>query len=253
METGEPVTRELIRLADEMAAATNKASRELRRAAFIAALDRLLIEVEYKGFQLGFHAAPPTQAAEESDEMQELRESGAGGAILAMQQQMEQHARNVGKTGNTSNNPAEPVIIVGGSTGCGKSAVMEIIYKALRDAGLHPYSDDLAHERRMVDEQPPPAAKVWRLIEKNVTHPTQAPDEQIAQPVRPPGKSWLQPPVTAVAMSNGQIARAPDERAEKESYLQWAVDNLPGATVTEFAAGSLAWRARAALAAKGPK
>jgi len=51
---------------------------------------------------------------------------------------------------------------------------MELIYKALRDAGLHPYSDDLAHERRMVDEPPPPPAKVWKLREA-VAAPVQKP------------------------------------------------------------------------------
>lgn len=60
---------------------------------------------------------------------------------------------------------AMPEIIVSGPVACGKSYVMELIYKALRDAGLHPYSDELAHERRMVDEQPLPPAKVWKLRE----------------------------------------------------------------------------------------
>lgn len=59
----------------------------------------------------------------------------------------------------------EPTITVSGPVACGKSYVMELIYKALRDAGLHPYSDELAHERRMVDEQPLPPAKVWKLRE----------------------------------------------------------------------------------------
>lgn len=59
----------------------------------------------------------------------------------------------------------EPTITVSGPVACGKSFVMELIYKALRDAGLHPYSDDLAHERRMVDGQPPPPTKVWKLRE----------------------------------------------------------------------------------------
>ncbi len=54
---------------------------------------------------------------------------------------------------------------------------MELIYKALRDAGLHPYSDELAHERRMVDEQPLPPAKVWKLRE-SIAAPQ--PDEAVA-------------------------------------------------------------------------
>lgn len=72
---------------------------------------------------------------------------------------------------------AMPEIIVSGPVACGKSYVMELIYKALRDAGLHPYSDELAHERRMVDEQPLPPAKVWKLRE-SIAAPQ--PDEAVA-------------------------------------------------------------------------
>lgn len=68
----------------------------------------------------------------------------------------------------------EPTITVSGPVACGKSYVMELIYKALRNAGLHPYSDELAHERRMVEEQPQPAAKVWRLRESVYAAPPQA-------------------------------------------------------------------------------
>ena len=69
---------------------------------------------------------------------------------------------------------AMPEIIVSGPVACGKSYVMELIYKALRDAGLHPYSDELAHERRMVDEQPLPPAKVWKLRESIAAPPQDA-------------------------------------------------------------------------------
>lgn len=70
-----------------------------------------------------------------------------------------------------------PTITVSGPVGCGKSAVMEIIYRALRDAGLHPFSDQLAHERRMVDEQPRPRETAWELVESTRSallrfHPT---------------------------------------------------------------------------------
>lgn len=64
--------------------------------------------------------------------------------------------------------PQDACVTVSGPTGCGKSFVMETIYHALRDAGLHPYSDDLAQEQRMVDQQPKPSTKVWRLEERNV-------------------------------------------------------------------------------------
>ena len=72
---------------------------------------------------------------------------------------------------------AEPTITVSGPTACDKSFVMELIYKALRDAGLHPYSYELAHERRMVQEQPPPSAKVWHLREA-VAAPQPAPAQE---------------------------------------------------------------------------
>jgi hypothetical protein len=89
----------------------------------------------------------------------------------------------------------EPTIIVTGPVGCGKSAVMEIIYKALRDAGLHPYSEDLAHERRMVNDQPEPA-KVWHLTEK-VAAPAEAgnaiEDRNVWKRVVPPVEVGAEP------------------------------------------------------------
>jgi hypothetical protein len=77
-----------------------------------------------------------------------------------------------------SQQQAEPTVTVSGPVGCGKSYVMETVYKALRDAGLHPYSYDLAHEKRMVNDQPLPSAKVWKLVEGNAP-----PAAQQAEPV----------------------------------------------------------------------
>jgi hypothetical protein len=74
----------------------------------------------------------------------------------------------------------EPAVIVSGPTGCGKSYVSEVIYRALRAVGLHPFSTELSQEQRTVDEQPFPSAKVWQLIERNVPRPANVPADVAA-------------------------------------------------------------------------